>query len=92
MKALFIINDPPYGTERVYNSLGLAHALLKNAPPHEVTVFLLADAVIAANADQKTPEGYYNIERMINAFWPVVARCFCAAPAWTRAVLAKQTS
>ncbi len=65
MKVLFIINDPPYGTERVYNALRLARALLKKAAPHEVTVFLLADAVTAANADQKTPEGYYNIERMI---------------------------
>ena len=29
MKSLFIINDPPYGTERVYNALRLAHALAK---------------------------------------------------------------
>ena len=29
MKALFILNDPPYGTERVYNGLRLADALLK---------------------------------------------------------------
>jgi uncharacterized protein involved in oxidation of intracellular sulfur len=29
MKILFIINDPPYGTERVYNALRLAHALSK---------------------------------------------------------------
>ena len=27
MKSLFIVNDPPYGTERVYNALRLAHAL-----------------------------------------------------------------
>jgi uncharacterized protein involved in oxidation of intracellular sulfur len=27
MKILFTINDPPYGTERVYNALRLAHAL-----------------------------------------------------------------
>lgn len=26
MKVLFIINDPPYGTERVYNALRHAHA------------------------------------------------------------------
>ncbi len=26
MKTLFIINDPPYGTERLYNGLRLAHA------------------------------------------------------------------
>jgi uncharacterized protein involved in oxidation of intracellular sulfur len=65
MRILLIINDPPYGTERVYNGLRLAHALLKMSPPIELTVFLLADAVLAANASQKTPEGYYNIERML---------------------------
>jgi hypothetical protein len=30
-----------------------------------VTVFLMADAVIGAKASQKTPEGYYSIERML---------------------------
>lgn len=65
MKSLFIINDPPYGTERVYNALRLAHALQKNGPQTEVTIFLVADSVIAAKAGQKTPDGYYNIERML---------------------------
>jgi uncharacterized protein involved in oxidation of intracellular sulfur len=65
MRALFIINDPPYGTERVYNALRLAHALVKKDPAAQITVFLLADAVIAAKTQQKTPEGYYNIERML---------------------------
>ena len=65
MKTLFILNDPPYGTERSYNSLRLAHALLKKDPETDVTVFLMADAVIAAKAGQKTPDGYYNIERML---------------------------
>ena len=65
MKTLFILNDPPYGTERCYNALRLAHSLLKNDPAAEVTVFLMADAVIAAKAGQKTPDGYYNMERML---------------------------
>jgi uncharacterized protein involved in oxidation of intracellular sulfur len=65
MKTLFILNDPPYGTERCYNALRLAHALDKTDPTIEVTVFLMADAVIAARAGQKTPDGYYNIERML---------------------------
>ena len=65
MKTLFILNDPPYGTERVYNGLRLAQALLKKEPQAELTVFLMADAVIAAKAGQKTPEGYYNVERML---------------------------
>ena len=65
MKTLFILNDPPYGTERVYNGLRLAQALLKKDPQAELTVFLMADAVIAAKANQKTPDGYYNVERML---------------------------
>lgn len=65
MKTLFILNDPPYGTERCYNALRLAHALLKKDADAEVTVFLMADAVIGAKAGQKTPDGYYNIERML---------------------------
>lgn len=66
MKALFIVNDPPYGTERVYNALRLAQALLTAQPqPAQVSIFLLADAVLAAKSHQKTPEGYYNIERML---------------------------
>lgn len=60
-----MINDPPYGTERVYNALRLAQALLKKNPATEVTVFLMADAVLAAKAQQKTPDGYYNVERML---------------------------
>jgi uncharacterized protein involved in oxidation of intracellular sulfur len=65
MKCLLILNEPPYGTERVYNGLRLAHALLKKEPQTEVTVFLMADSVVAAKAGQKTPDGYYNVERML---------------------------
>lgn len=65
MKTLFVLNDPPYGNERCYNALRLAHALLKKNPEGEITVFLMADAVIAARAGQKTPDGYYNVERML---------------------------
>lgn len=64
-KILFIINDPPYGTERVYNALRLAHALLKKDSQAEVTIFLMADSVVAAKAGQKPPDGYYNVERML---------------------------
>jgi uncharacterized protein involved in oxidation of intracellular sulfur len=65
MKALFIVNDPPYGTERCYNALRLAGTLLKRGADEQVTVFLMADAVIAAKVAQKTPDGYYNVERML---------------------------
>lgn len=65
MQILLILNDPPYGTERVYNGLRLAQALLKTDTKTGVTVFLMADAVVAAKAGQKTPDGYYNVERML---------------------------
>lgn len=65
MKHLLILNDPPYGTERSFNGLRMAHALARNDPDSEVTVFLMADAVLCAKAGQKTPEGYYNLERMV---------------------------
>jgi uncharacterized protein involved in oxidation of intracellular sulfur len=65
MKSLIILNEPPYGTERTYNALRLALALLKSDTPTSVTVFLMADAVAAAKAGQRTPDGYYNIERML---------------------------
>lgn len=64
MHALLILNDPSYGTERTYNGLRLGLALAKT-PDARVTVFLMADAVGAAKKGQKTPDGYYNIERMV---------------------------
>ena len=63
---LFIINNSPYGDERPYNALRLALNLLKREDT-QVKVFLTADGVACARKGQKTPEGYYNIERMIKA-------------------------
>ncbi|MGM0583210.1 MAG: DsrE/DsrF/TusD sulfur relay family protein [Pseudomonadota bacterium] len=65
MKHLIVLNDPPYGTERSFNGLRMAHALAGNDPEAEITVFLMADAVLCAKAGQKTPDGCYNLERMI---------------------------
>ncbi len=63
---LFIINDSPYGNERPYNALRLALDLVKR-PEAQVRVFLVGDGVNCAVAGQKTPEGYYNVERMLKA-------------------------
>lgn len=65
MRAVFILNDAPYGSERRYNALRLANALLKNDPENTVTVFLMADAVSAAKKGQQTPEGYYNADLIV---------------------------
>src|SRR3546814_11806824 len=48
----------------MYYALRLASALLKDAANH-VSVFLMADAVSGCKAGQKTPDGYYNVERML---------------------------
>ena len=65
MKILLILNDPPYGTERSFNGLRLAKAL--NNADAEITVFLLADAVVCASKGQKVPSGYYNMELMLKS-------------------------
>ena len=63
---LFIINDAPYGNERPYNALRLALALVKR-PEALVRIFLMGDGVNCAMSGQKTPEGYYNVERMLKS-------------------------
>ncbi|MDP2181910.1 MAG: DsrE family protein [Actinomycetota bacterium] len=70
MRYLFVLNDPPYGTERSYSGLRLAATLLKSEDS-EVDVFLMADAVFCAKAGQKTPDGYYNLGRMLK---PIVRK------------------
>jgi uncharacterized protein involved in oxidation of intracellular sulfur len=65
VQILLILNDPPYGSERTYNGLRIALALAKSDPTITVTVFLMADAVVAAKSGQKTPDGYYNVECML---------------------------
>jgi len=66
MKAVIILNDGPYGAERSYNGLRLAHGLRKTDPEGGVTVFLMGDAVACAKAGQTTPEGFYNIGKMVH--------------------------
>lgn len=65
MNFLIIVNDPPYGTERTYNGLRLATNLLASHDDAELSVFLMGDAAGAAKSGQKTPNGYYNVERML---------------------------
>ena len=65
MKTLFIINEGPYGSEKAYNALRIANQLNKEHPDVEVRIFLMADGANCAIASQTTPNGYYNIERML---------------------------
>lgn len=63
---LFVLNDPPYGTERTYNGLRLAIALAKREG-ERILVFLIGDAVSTAKRGQKVPQGYYNLDVMLRA-------------------------
>jgi uncharacterized protein involved in oxidation of intracellular sulfur len=67
MNVLFILNEAPYGSEKTYNALRLAMTLQKDHPGAMVRIFLMADAVTAALKAQNTPQGYYNIERMLKS-------------------------
>ncbi len=67
-KVLIVVNDAPYGTENAFNALRMAMALQKNhGDSVEVRMFLLADGVFCGLPDQKTPKGYYSIERMLDS-------------------------
>ena len=86
MKYLFVLNDPPYGTERSYNGLRLARELLKDKTAgNEVHVFLIGDAAVCAKSGQKVPQGYYHIESFLKSLGAAAAKSAFAAPAWMRA-------
>ncbi|MEO8323914.1 MAG: DsrE family protein [Actinomycetota bacterium] len=66
MKVLLILNGPAYGSEGSYNGLRLAGSLSRRDDT-EVRVFLMGDAVTCAMANQKLPNGYYHLDRMIES-------------------------
>jgi uncharacterized protein involved in oxidation of intracellular sulfur len=65
MHVLLIVNEAPYGSEKAYNALRLAMTLQREHEGIGVRIFLLADAVTCSIKSQSTPQGYYNIERML---------------------------
>jgi uncharacterized protein involved in oxidation of intracellular sulfur len=66
VRFLIVLNDPPYGSERSYNGLRLA-ILLAKQPACELKLFLMADAAACGKSGQVTPNGYYNLERMLKS-------------------------
>ena len=66
-KVLLILNQPAYGADETFNAIRLATALTRRDDT-DVTVFLMGDAVTCAIAGQKTPEGYYSLDRMLRTF------------------------
>ena len=77
MRTLFIVNDPPYGSERSYNALRLA-ASLATRENEEVWVYLMGDAAAGAKAGQSVPKGFYNFEallRLVISYGGAIAAC-----------------
>jgi len=66
MKVLVILQGPAYGTEAAYNGLRLAGSLAKRDGV-EVKIFCFGDAVGCAVDNQKLPNGYYHLDRMIRS-------------------------
>ena len=65
---LIVINDAPYGSEKAYNALRLAMKLKSEYKSEvQINIFLLADAVFCGLPNQKTPNGFYNIETMMKS-------------------------
>ena len=71
MKITMLLNDAPYGSERLFNALRLADTLLTIEDEVEITLCLLGDAVWCAKQGQQTPDGYYNVGRMLR---PILRR------------------
>jgi uncharacterized protein involved in oxidation of intracellular sulfur len=65
MKALFILNDAPHGSERTYNGLWLADALAKK-PDNSVRMLLMGDAMSGGKRGQKSASWFYNADLMLN--------------------------
>lgn len=66
-KILLIVNGPVYGADETFNALRLAVSLAKRDDA-EPRVFLMGDAVTCAVRNQKTPDGYYTLDRMLKGF------------------------
>jgi len=66
-RVLLILNGPAYGADETFNAVRLAVALA-GRDDAEVSVFLMGDAVTCAIAGQKTPNGYYALDRMLKGF------------------------
>ncbi len=58
-----VLNDSPYGIEKLWNALRLTQALAVSG--EKINLFLMGDSVVAAKTGQETPKGYYNIGEML---------------------------
>lgn len=67
MLLTIIVNDSPYGIEKPWNAFRLASTSVTDEIGMKVNLFLMGDSVVSAKKGQKTPEGYYNMEKMLGS-------------------------
>lgn len=67
MKVLIIINSAPYVNEHAYNALRIAMQFQKDFEGTEIRIYLIADGVFCAMPKEQTPNGFYNIERILES-------------------------
>lgn len=67
MKILIILTDAPYGNEKMFMALRLVMTLQDENPDTMIRIFMIVDSITAALPNQITPEGYYNLEKMLKA-------------------------
>ncbi|MBA7600133.1 Protein YchN [subsurface metagenome] len=67
MKLTIIVNDAPYGIEKPWNALRLASTSVSDEIGMTVKVFLMGDSTVSAKKGQRTPDGYYNMEKMLRS-------------------------
>jgi uncharacterized protein involved in oxidation of intracellular sulfur len=60
-----IVNDSPYGIEKPWNAFRLCSTA--SSEDMDVRLFLMGDSVVSTKKGQSTPEGYYNMEKMLGA-------------------------
>ena len=60
-----IVNDSPYGIEKPWNAFRLCVTAASGGI--DARLFLMGESVVSAKKGQKTPDGYYNMEKMLGA-------------------------
>ena len=85
-----VINSAPYGDEKIWNALRLATASISSSTGMNVNIFLLGDAVSAAKKGQKTPEGYYILEKMLRDLLAAGAKILACGTCLNSRALSKE--
>ena len=79
MKHMILLNDPPYGTRAQLQWPAHGPCAGQERPGGRDHVFLMAVRCSAPRPGRKTPDGYYNLERMLSGVCcpPMGTSCMC---------------